>query len=239
MRFFIPIPGKLRSGRLSLERAWPLHSNSRNSVSRITLEKEGIQMDLINPPDKSWWPMCAKCGKKVDSINTIQHPNNSRAVKRYTVECHGEREEHLIGIWAAEQYSRKKEPIPDAFTNKTTAPKSIPPRELLVPIYYVWWLTESDYCGFDPCQERNPLRIPDYAWEQFRFRYGRAGRGRLWVPDHIPVTSLPIAEDDPRWTDKLKMAGGIVIEAIHADDCARWGGTITTLTLDPVKFQDS
>jgi hypothetical protein len=105
--------------------------------------------------------------------------------------------------------------------------------------FLVWWLTEEDYCGFEPHQKRNPLRLPDYAWEQFCSRCGRAGRGRLWVPDHIKMDSLPVTEDDPRWTPELLKAGGIVIEARHADDCARWGGTITTLTLDRVDTANS
>lgn len=100
--------------------------------------------------------------------------------------------------------------------------------------FLVWWLTEEDYHGFEPHQDRNPLRIPDCVWKEFRSRCGRPGRGRLWVPKHIKIDSLPVAADDPRWTPELLRAGGIIIEAQHADDCARWGGTITTLTLDPV-----
>lgn len=112
-----------------------------------------------------------------------------------------------------------------------TPPPPIPPADLRV-----WWLTESDYCGFEPHQEVNPLCIPDYAWEQFRDRYGRAGWGRLWVPDHIQLAGLPVAADDPRWSS-FNDAGGIVIESRHAAACARWGGTITTLTLDPVEVE--
>ncbi len=106
--------------------------------------------------------------------------------------------------------------------------------------FFVWWLTEDDYHGFDPHQGRNPLRIPDYAWAEFCSLAGRPGRGRLWVPAHIRVrvNGLPVEENDPRWTSELLRAGGIVIEATHADDCVRWGGTITTLTLDPVDTQD-
>ncbi len=105
---------------------------------------------------------------------------------------------------------------------------------------FVWWLMPSDYQGFEPHQERNPLLIPDYAWEQFCSLCGRAGRGRLWVPDHIKIDRLPIDADDDKWKDNpvFLASGGIVIEARHADDCARWGGLITTLTLDPVEPQN-
>ena len=100
----------------------------------------------------------------------------------------------------------------------------------------VWWLTEADYCGFEPHQERNPLRIPDYAWQMFCDRYGRGGRFRLWVPPHCGVHSLDVGERDPRWkaVEARGDAGGLVIEARHAEDCARWGGLITTLTLEIV-----
>ena len=101
----------------------------------------------------------------------------------------------------------------------------------------IWWLTQEDYHGFEPCQESNPLCIPDYAWVEFRSRYGRSGGGRLWVPDHLDRTNWGIDPDDPRWTPKLMESGGIVIEPKDAEACLKWGGTITTLTLDPIETQ--
>lgn len=106
--------------------------------------------------------------------------------------------------------------------------------------YLVWWLTEEDYLGYRPNQDRrNPLVIPDYAWPEFCDMAGRARRGRLWVPEHIPVNGLIVAENNPRWTAELLRSGGIVIESRHADQCARWGGRITTLSLDPVDAQNT
>ena len=106
--------------------------------------------------------------------------------------------------------------------------------------YFVWWLTESDYCGFEPSQEANPLKIPDYAWEQFCNRHGRAGRARLWVAEHINLPSgrLPVSPNDSRFENYMT-AGGIVIEAKDAQSCALWGGRITTLMLDPVTSFDT
>lgn len=95
----------------------------------------------------------------------------------------------------------------------------------------VWWLEEKDYHGFEPHQEQNPLKIPDYIWEQFCSRCGRAGRGRLWVPDHIEIDRLPVSNDDPNWPS-YENAGGIVIEAKDAAACLLWGGRVTTLSLE-------
>jgi len=106
------------------------------------------------------------------------------------------------------------------------------------PEYLVWWLTQKDYVPYPEPHGCHPPTIPAYAWEQRRARYGRAGRGRLWVPEHIEVQCMPVEADDPRWAPLLdRDAGGIVIEAKDAEACARWGGTFTTLTLDPVEVK--
>ena len=97
----------------------------------------------------------------------------------------------------------------------------------------VWWLAEADYCGFHPEQDKNPLKLADYIWEEFTSLCGRAGRGRLWVPNHIRIEKLDAAEDDPRWPEYIE-AGGIVIERKDAPACALWGGRFTDFKLNPV-----
>lgn len=100
--------------------------------------------------------------------------------------------------------------------------------------FLVWWLRQEDYHGYEPHKEQNPLKIPDYAWKEFKALCGRSGRGRIWIPDHIKLEALPVSEHDSRWTPELLQAGGIIIEEQHAKDCFAWGGKITTLTLDPI-----
>jgi hypothetical protein len=101
------------------------------------------------------------------------------------------------------------------------------------PKYLVWWLTEEDYCGFQPQAGKNPLKIADYIWGEFCDRCGRPGRGRLWVPENIKIEQMTVSENDSRWSDYIE-AGGIVIEAKDSPACALWGGRFTTLALDAV-----
>jgi len=96
----------------------------------------------------------------------------------------------------------------------------------------VWWLSEKDYHGYEPHCGPNPLKVADYIWEQFCYRYGRPGRLRLWVPKHIDLDELPVRENDPRW-DMLRGwdYGGIVIERKDAEPCKLWSGVVTDLEL--------
>ena len=99
----------------------------------------------------------------------------------------------------------------------------------------VWWLTEDDYAGYCPRQESNPLKMADYIYTEFCSLYGRAGRARLWVPMEIKIDRMTADPDDPRF-DNYIHAGGIVIYAKDAPECALWGGRFTDLALNVVNF---
>jgi len=101
--------------------------------------------------------------------------------------------------------------------------------------FLVWWLTCEDYCGYQPQQESNPLKIADYIWVEFCDRCGRPGRARLWVPDEIAVERMDADENDPRWR-QYDNAGGIVIRAKDAPTCALWGGRFTDMALNALDF---
>lgn len=65
-----------------------------------------------------WWPMCARCRKMVDHVELLGDPG---CVRRYRVRCHGQMEEHIIGIWAASEYIAGGRGLPDVFkTNEET-----------------------------------------------------------------------------------------------------------------------
>lgn len=117
--------------------------------------------------------------------------------------------------------------------DRNAAAPSVPATGTEEPLL-IWWTTQEDFDGHDMVDERRPEDMPSYAWQELCGRYGRSGRGRLWVPAHIELSNLPVSEDDPRWTPKLLRSGGVVIEAKHAAACEKWGGCITNLTLDPV-----
>ena len=93
---------------------------------------------------------------------------------------------------------------------------------------YVWWLTQAacerigkphaaEELRDIPVWERDgvvdadALRWPDYLKREYRSRYGRAGRGRLWVAEGFP-DDLAVRWDDSRpWARKASAAGGIAI----------------------------
>jgi len=104
--------------------------------------------------------------------------------------------------------------------------------------FVVWWLTCEDYCGYQPQQESNPLKIADYIWVEFCDRCGRPGRARLWVPDEIAVERMDADENDPRWR-QYDNAGGIVIRAGDAPACALWGGRFTDMALNTLDFANA
>lgn len=97
----------------------------------------------------------------------------------------------------------------------------------------VWWLTQADYKGFNPTPVgRNPLKIPDYAWEGFKSRHGRGGRGRIWNHSSLGPFNIPVPEDNPLWFEIVQTdAGGILIKKEDALACAAWGGSFTDLNL--------
>ena len=65
---------------------------------------------------KSWWPMCAKCGKPVDSVR-VWHKVQAEAIRYLTLECHGETEDTIVGVWAAFEIAHNGTRLPDAFQN--------------------------------------------------------------------------------------------------------------------------
>jgi hypothetical protein len=106
----------------------------------------------------------------------------------------------------------------------------------LPPTYYVWWLSQTDYRGFSPTQETNPLKVSDEVWEQFQARHGRPGHARLWIPKGLPKTSINIPNEDSRWTPYLN-CGGIVITSKDVPPALAWGGVVTDLQLNIVTLQ--
>lgn len=61
---------------------------------------------------RRWWPRCARCSKTVEYAEII---GGDAVVKRYRVQCHGQEQEHLVGIWAAFEYASKGKGLPDSF----------------------------------------------------------------------------------------------------------------------------
>ena len=94
--------------------------------------------------------------------------------------------------------------------------------------YAIWWLAQSECDRL--YRVLGELGLPDYMVTQFLSRSGRSGRGRLWVPDHIPVKEI-------EWSNTLpsRMAldcGGIVFDMEHLHKVIILPGFVTTLELE-------
>lgn len=98
----------------------------------------------------------------------------------------------------------------------------------------IWWTAQED-CIFEP-YHRNYTRLPNYIWEQYCARYGRAGRGRLWVPADIGLEDIGITEYNPKWEDERKLinCGGIVFRRGSLLILRRFPGYITDFNLNAV-----
>lgn len=101
-----------------------------------------------------------------------------------------------------------------------------------VHLYAIWWLTQDDTIRLRRVIDQ--LGLPDYMIQQFFSRAGRAGRGRLWTPGHIPVAEI-------EWPDTVpsRMAldcGGIVFEMEYVLQVIVLPGFVTTLDLQFVNM---
>lgn len=97
--------------------------------------------------------------------------------------------------------------------------------------YLIWWTNQND------CERVVPLDIwPRYLGEQFESRYGRAGRGRLWVADFTPPAPESISiewDEDENWLCKIAHdAGGVVIKARDLHLVAFLPGFVTTFAME-------
>lgn len=81
----------------------------------IVTDSDAVSVEstaLFAVDSRRWWPRCAKCSRTVDHAEIL---GRTSAVTRYRVRCHGQEEEHLVGIWAAVEYASKGRGLPDSF----------------------------------------------------------------------------------------------------------------------------
>lgn len=115
----------------------------------------------------------------------------------------------------------------------------------------IWWLSQDDcermaWMMYPPASESMPPEkyhelldkrqresvLPAYIESEWYSRYGRAGRGRLWVPPDIELREI---------TFKGPMAGsaihcgGIVLHMRDAMSVAFLPGFVTNLQLEPLQ----
>ena len=103
----------------------------------------------------------------------------------------------------------------------------------------VWWLSQSDCEVIDREPQVSMAFWPKYLTAQYQSRYGRAGRGWLWVDRSIESEYGEI-EIKP-WPDTPlarllgQLCGGIVIRKTDRHFVANLPGVLTDLNLEPVK----
>lgn len=95
--------------------------------------------------------------------------------------------------------------------------------------FLIWWTNQND------CERIAPLASwPKYLYDEFRSRYGRNGRGRLWVSSELPDAPDGVDRwnEDENWLCKSASdAGGIVIPAEDIKHVQFLPGFVTTFEM--------
>ena len=101
--------------------------------------------------------------------------------------------------------------------------------------FLIWWTNEADAkaLGENPDWTLHPM-VPDYIRDEFDSRYGRAGRGRLWVASALrPING--VTWDDNRPTCRAAAdCGGIVFRLSDLEAVAALPGFITDTAMNEV-----
>ena len=114
----------------------------------------------------------------------------------------------------------------------------------------IWWTNQADCEAIDDAYPRKAGVLPhgfdDYICDQYRNRYGRNGRGRLWVDrmfSHMfgvvsvePWPSTPLGQLLGEKSRLGQTYAGIVIHDIDALLFDDMPGIITTLSLTRARF---
>jgi hypothetical protein len=93
--------------------------------------------------------------------------------------------------------------------------------------FVIWWTSQYE------CEEVESmnLQLPEYIDVEFRSRLGRNGRGRLWVPENIPVKGIEWDKSKPAARLCEKRAG-IVLAKEHIKYVINLPGFCTDLELN-------
>jgi len=99
------------------------------------------------------------------------------------------------------------------------------------PRYLIFWTQQAD----DERIEQGNLakNCPRYIKRQLQSRYGRNGRGRLWVADGIPVKEIVWNDSKPA-AQYAGNAGGIVIHGRDYNTVKDLPGMVTDLELNRI-----
>lgn len=96
----------------------------------------------------------------------------------------------------------------------------------------IWWLSPHEMSAIEDYLDDT---VPAYLQQEYRRLLGRAGRGRLWVPDDIDLESIewqkgPIGD----WCDNC---GGIVFWRTDIAHLLHYPGLITDVMMKRIEAQ--
>lgn len=98
--------------------------------------------------------------------------------------------------------------------------------------FAIWWTTQGD-CEAIGYSRAGGWDVPKYLAAEFKSRYGRAGRGRLWIADELTEAGCPMVATFPEPATPLSSVierqsmGGIVIRAVDAVTLRDLPGLVT------------
>ena len=97
----------------------------------------------------------------------------------------------------------------------------------------IWWLSQAD-CEAIAVDEHAPEGelLPQYLKDEFNSRYGRPGRGRLWIPEGIDGFDVSWPEPETPIAKICGNCGGIVFWRKDMDALSILPGLVTDLFLN-------
>lgn len=103
--------------------------------------------------------------------------------------------------------------------------------------FCIWWTSSDDAKRVAKLASGN--KWPHYLRVEFGSRYGRAGRGRLWLNDELKEEGAP--SDVPfvagsKVADMASEAGGIIIRVEDLCHVAALPGFVTTIYMRVLKI---
>ena len=100
--------------------------------------------------------------------------------------------------------------------------------------YYIWWQSQSDSERILQLDNDQPnwWDLPEWLVKQCISRYGRPGRGRLWVANHIKLDEIEWDDSKIPQAKWAENAGGIVFDAEYLPTVLSLPGFVTDLELN-------
>ena len=99
---------------------------------------------------------------------------------------------------------------------------------------FIWWTSDDDCRKIAQSLDSQNFQLPEYIKSQFRSRFGRSGRGRLWI-DHGEIKLKEIPWDDTKPICKRAAeCGGIVIHVSDLTAVVSLPGFVSDLNMDRI-----